>query len=377
MAKAHVDPTSAFGMVSGVVLKHILPITLAATLIYFSTPSEGHSCSQCLQSQWLVSAKPIWRLLLGLGVMRSLNTALNTWAMNNWRVTANDGWVWDQEVAVITGGSGDIGQALVEGLTAKGVRVAVLDIQEPPDRLKNNRRVLFIKCDVSLASEIAEAQESIQRTLGHPSILINNAGIVRTTTILDEPDDHLRKIVGVNLMAHWFTVKAFLPHMLSQNKGHIITVASLASYVALPTSVDYSATKAGALAFHEGLACELKHLYHAPGVMTTIVLPDFVKTQMTKPYWAEVEVAGGLLLTVDQVSDPILKQIFARRGGQIFIPKSRAIVSYIRGWPNWLQEVVRDVIGRKDRALNSESARIHLLGRDLSEKRQITVAHFP
>jgi NAD(P)-dependent dehydrogenase (short-subunit alcohol dehydrogenase family) len=341
----------ALGTISSIALEHILPAVLIAALVY--TPPATLEGSKFLQSQWLVSLKPMLRLFLGLSIIRSLNRALNVWAMNNWRATANEGWVWDQEVAVVTGGSGDIGRALVQGLTAKGVRVAVLDMQEPPHSLQDNEKVVFFKCDITVPAEIAKVGETIQRTLDHPSILINNAGIIRTTTILDETEDHLRRIVGVNLMAHWFTTKVFLPHMLSQNKGHVVTMASLASYVALPTSVDYSATKAGALAFHEGLACEIKHLYKAPGVMTTIVQPDFVKTQMTKAYWAEVEAAGGLLLTVDQVVDPVLRQIFSRRGGQIIVPQSRAVVSFLRGWPNWLQEVVRDVIGRADRALDS------------------------
>jgi NAD(P)-dependent dehydrogenase (short-subunit alcohol dehydrogenase family) len=351
---ASANPTDALGTINSLALKHILPAVLIAALLY--TPPDalkGHAGSEFLQSQWLISAKPALRLFLGLSLLRSLNRALNVWAMNNWRMTANEGWVWDEEVAVVTGGSGDIGRALVEGLTAKGVRVAVLDTQEPSAHIRENKKVIFLKCDVSVPSEIAKAGETIQRTFGHPSILINNAGIIRSTTILDEPEDHLRKIVGVNLMSHWFTAKVFLPHMLARNKGHVVTVSSLASYVALPTSVDYSATKAGALAFHEGLACELKHLYKAPGVMTTIVQPDFVRTQMTRPFWTEVEAAGGLLLTVDQVADPILRQIFSRRGGQIIVPGSRVVVSFLRGWPNWLQEVVRDIIGRADRTLDS------------------------
>ncbi|KAK5625308.1 hypothetical protein RRF57_001024 [Xylaria bambusicola] len=343
-----------FGPIVNGALKHILFSLFVVSLVYYVPKTlEVNPISGFLSPRWLVSGKLILRLLLGLTILRALNNALNAWATNNWCMTTKKDWVWDREVAVVTGGSGDIGQALVEGLVNKGVRVAVLDVHELPGRLKNNENVIFVRCDVSVPTEIAAAHNIIERTFGHPSILINNAGIVRTTTILDEPEDHLRRIVGVNLMAHWFTAKAFLPHMLSQNKGHVVTVASVAAYVALPTSVDYSATKAGALAFHEGLACEIKHLYKAPGVMTTIVLPDFVKTQMTKAYWAEVEAAGGLLLEVDQIVDPILKQIFSRRGGQIFVPKSRAIVSSLRGWPNWLQEIVRDVIGRKDRAVDS------------------------
>ncbi|KAI0164024.1 NAD(P)-binding protein [Xylariaceae sp. FL1272] len=341
----------AAGAIGSIALSHVFfPLLIIALLFAPPSSPHDHSILKQTQVQWLISAKPILRILLGLSVVRSLNRALSVWAMNNWRVTAHEGWDWDNEVAVVTGGSGDIGRALVSGLIARGVRVAVLDMEDPPPALKDNAKVLFVRCNVSSPDEIARAGEEIRQIFGHPSILINNAGVIRTTTILDETEEHLRNIVGVNLMAHWFTAKVFLPHMLTQNKGHVITMASLAAYIALPTSVDYSATKAGALSFHEGLACEIKHLYKAPGVMTTLVQPDFVKTKMTKAYWAEVEAAGGLLLTVDEVVQPALQQIFSRRGGHLIIPKSRAVVSLLRGWPTWLQEIVRDFIGKADRA---------------------------
>ncbi|KAI0470586.1 NAD(P)-binding protein [Xylariaceae sp. FL0804] len=343
-------PARAGRGVSAIALEHVLPAVVLAALALASPPSSQWRL-------WLFSARTALRLGLALSLARSLNGALNAWAANHWRLRANAGWAWDREVAVVTGGAGDIGRALVRGLTARGVRVAVLDLDEPRGPLRdddddddNDERVLFLRCDVSAPSEIAAAADTVRRVFGPPSILVNNAGLIRTNTILDASEDHLRRVVGVNLMAHWFTARAFLPHMVRQNKGHVVTMASLAAYVALPTSVDYSATKAGALAFHEGLACELKHLYRAPGVMTTVVLPDFVRTRMTERYWAEVEAAGGLLLTVDQVVEPVLAQIFARRGGQIIIPRFQSVVSLLRGLPNWLQELVRDIIGRADRA---------------------------
>jgi short-subunit dehydrogenase len=89
--------------------------------------------------------------------------------------------------------------------------------------------------------------------MGAPSILINNAGIAHAHTILDTSDEYLRKIFDVNLLSNWYTVKAFLPDMITKNKGHIITIASTASYAGVGGMVDYTATKAGVLAFHEGM----------------------------------------------------------------------------------------------------------------------------
>lgn len=58
--------------------------------------------------------------------------------------------------------------------------------------------------------------------------------------------------MDVNLLSHWYTVQAFLPSMVESNKGHIIAIASAASFLGVGGLVDYSATKAAVLAFHEG-----------------------------------------------------------------------------------------------------------------------------
>jgi short-subunit dehydrogenase len=64
--------------------------------------------------------------------------------------------------------------------------------------------------------------------------------------------DWLRKIFDVNVLSNWYTIKAFLPDMITKNKGHIVTVASIASFISVAGMVDYCSTKAGVLAFHEG-----------------------------------------------------------------------------------------------------------------------------
>lgn len=63
-------------------------------------------------------------------------------------------------------------------------------------------------------------------------------------------------------------VKEFLPSMIRDNHGHVITVASMASFVTVGEMVDYACTKASALAFHEGLGQELRYWYKAPKVRT-------------------------------------------------------------------------------------------------------------
>jgi short-subunit dehydrogenase len=86
---------------------------------------------------------------------------------------------------------------------------------------------------------------------------------------MGESDAMLDKTFQVNTVAHSYLTREFLPHMVKQNHGHVVTIASMASFAAIANNVAYSCTKASALAFNEGLAQELKHRYNAPKVRTT------------------------------------------------------------------------------------------------------------
>jgi NAD(P)-dependent dehydrogenase (short-subunit alcohol dehydrogenase family) len=281
-----------------------------------------------------------------LSVVLQLNRTLNMMAANSWRLTASKGWDWPNEIAVVTGGSSGIGKDITEKLAALGVRVAVLDIQDLPKTMANDSRIRFFECDVTSPESLAAAADGVRQEFGHPSILINNAGITSPDPILKMAPSFLRKIFSVNCISHWLTVQQFLPHMIQMNKGHVVTIASIASFVALPTGADYSASKAAALAFHESLTCELKHIYKAPNVLTTVVHPNFVRTPLIAGVADQLEKAGVRMLTTEQVADPIVAQLMSRRGGQLIIPSFATPISGIRGWPTWLQELIRDTLGR-------------------------------
>lgn len=100
-------------------------------------------------------------------------------------------------------------------------------------------------------------------------MLINNAGIVLFKNILDESDDERRRIFDVNIFAHFTLVQELLPGMIAKNHGHIVTVASMASFYTQAQNVSYACTKSAAMAFHEGVAQELRARYGANKVRTT------------------------------------------------------------------------------------------------------------
>jgi len=286
------------------------------------------------------------RVIVTLGVVRIVNQFLNTMASNSWRIFQARGWNWPDEIAVVTGGSSGIGNCIVERLAALGVRVAVLDVQPLPKAMVGDALIRYYQCDVTSSESVAAAATAVRREMGHPTILINNAGVAQPMPILKTDEAFLRRIMGVNLMALWFTTQQFLPHMIQRDKGHVVTVASIASFVALATAADYSATKAGALAFHESLASEIKHQYKAPNVLTSIIHPNFVRTPLLSDFSGRLERAGVRMLTSDVVADAVIAQIKGKRGGQLVVPRSATGISGIRGWPTWLQEILRDTIAR-------------------------------
>ena len=202
--------------------------------------------------------------------------------------------------------------------------------------------IRYYKCDITSRDEIHTAAEAIRSDLGSPSILINNAGIGNAFTILEIPPDSLRKLFDINLLSHWYTVKEFLPDMLAKKKGHIMGVASLASFVALAGAVDYSCTKAGLLAFHEGLTQELKHRYQCPQIKTSIVHPNWTRSAITSHPAVEAGLKriGAKMLEPEDVADAMVKQLLAARSGQLVL--GPGLSSRVRALPVWLQELVRD-----------------------------------
>ncbi|ATY67361.1 dehydrogenase reductase SDR family member 8 [Cordyceps militaris] len=282
------------------------------------------------------------KVVFGWGLVKSANAALNAAAANGWRFTAAAGWDWPSEVAVVTGGCSGIGRNVVEQLTARGVRCAILDVQPLPKALEGHRHVRYYRCDVTDPASVTEAADAVRAELGHPSILVNNAGITVPKSILEIPPATLNKVFAVNTISHWYLVQAFVPHMVEVNKGHVVTVASMASFVALAKGADYSATKAAALAFHESLNSELRNTHGTTGVLTTVVHPNFVATPLVAKFSHELEKGGIRLLTSDDVARQLTDQVFARRGAQIFITGFRSL-------PAWIQFPVRNMIANSSK----------------------------
>ncbi|EGX92136.1 dehydrogenase/reductase SDR family member 8 precursor [Cordyceps militaris CM01] len=264
------------------------------------------------------------------GLLRTIVNYLSDKTRNNW---VKDRYDWSREIVLITGGAAGIGAQMVKLFDELAIKVVVLDIQ--PMAFATSSRVHHYKCDLRSPASVQEVAERVRSEVGAPTILINNAGVARGKTILESEPGDVRFTFDVNALCHYWLAKAFLPSMIERNHGMVVTIASAASWVTAPALVDYAASKAAAMAFHEGLSAELVTRYHAPKVRTVIVHPGHVKT----PLFQGFDQGNAFLmpsLEVDTVAEGIVKQVLTGRSGNVILPETGAIAALMRVLPDWL-----------------------------------------
>lgn len=128
--------------------------------------------------------------------------------------------------------------------------------------------------------------------------------------------------------------------MVEQNHGMVVTVASLAGYLPAPNMVDYAASKAAAIAFHEGLASELATLYKAPKVRTVLMCQGYTRTALFKGF-------GTPSLHVETVAEEIVRAVLGGRSRHLLLPENMWLsVAKMRGWPLWMQYGARKGLDR-------------------------------
>ena len=204
--------------------------------------------------------------------------------------------------------------------------------------------ILWIKTDVTKREAIAAANKKIVETFGEPpSLVVSCAGIAIGGPLLSVPAEKVLKTIEINSIANIHLAQEFVPHMVQHNHGHYVTVASSASYFTPPNLSAYCMSKAASLAFHEELRTELRVLYKAPRVRTSIVTPTKVHTHLgdtmkdndsrflnptLEPIQAALAVVEGINSGLSHsISQPVSSQL---------LPPIRALPDWYRAFIEWL-----------------------------------------
>ncbi|GAA2754014.1 3-oxoacyl-ACP reductase FabG [Amnibacterium kyonggiense] len=188
-----------------------------------------------------------------------------------------------RRIAIVTGGARGIGAAIAKRLAAQERAVAVLDLDEAAtaDTVEAIRaaggEALGIGADVSRAEDVAAAVARVADELGAPTILVNNAGILRDNLIFKMTDADWDAVVAVHLRGAFLMSRAVQTHQVEARWGRIVSLSST-SALGNRGQANYAAVKAGLQGFTKTLAIELGRY----GVTANAIAPGFIATDMLR-----------------------------------------------------------------------------------------------
>jgi 3-oxoacyl-[acyl-carrier protein] reductase len=190
----------------------------------------------------------------------------------------------NNDVALVTGASRGIGNAIALALAGAGARVvgtstspegaAKLTAQLASHGYNGHGAVLDVGDAASIEALIAQLDAAGEM----PTILVNNAAITRDNLLLRMKPDDWDQVIATNLTSVFRLSKACLRRMMKERHGRIINLTSIVGLTGNPGQVNYSAAKAGLLGFTKSLAKEIA----SRGITVNAVAPGFIDTDMTR-----------------------------------------------------------------------------------------------
>ncbi len=180
---------------------------------------------------------------------------------------------------IITGATGGIGNSLVKKFTERGSKVLATGTKEDKlDKLKKEFSDVYIeKFNLGEHKNIESFIDNASNKLGGLDILINNAGINLDNISIRLTEENWKKVLDINLTSTFLMCKFAIKKMLKNKSGKIINITSIVGHTGNLGQSNYSASKAGIVAFSKSLAIE----YAKKNININCVSPGFIKTEMT------------------------------------------------------------------------------------------------
>ncbi|KAM9574856.1 epidermal retinol dehydrogenase 2-like [Guaruba guarouba] len=194
------------------------------------------------------------------------------------------------EIVLITGSANGVGRQVALNFAPLGATLVLWDIDDEGNKetcrlaQKNGaKRVFAYHCDCSNREEVYEQADKVRKEVGDVTVLINNGGVLLGKKFCDIPDADFEKTLRVNFLSQVWTCKAFLPAMMTCNRGYLVSTASAAGLLGVYRMSDYAGSKYAVIGMMEALASEL---YHAGkhGIKTTVICPSFINTELTEDF---------------------------------------------------------------------------------------------
>lgn len=226
-------------------------------------------------------------------------------------------------LALVTGGSSGIGEAIAYHLASEEKQVIIADIKPPS---KESEYFIFFKCDVTKGEEVDALFQKVIKKYGIPNALILNAGMGIHEKLLEGDPDKWKEVLDLNLMGALRMIRAFVPPMYSQKQGHVVFISSVSANKVYSYGGVYSASKAALDMIAETLRIET-----LPHIKVTVVAAGMVKTQFFEKrgggdplqekgaeYLSAESIAADVSYAINKKSPASINNITVRPEGQIF-----------------------------------------------------------
>lgn len=216
--------------------------------------------------------------------------------------------IFENKVAIVTGGSFGIGRATAILFARKGAKVVIADYVEDNETLNAIKAAggtaSFIKCDVSKEEDVKRLVSETVSKYGRLDFAFNNAGIEGLTAPTHECTvENWNRVLSINLTGVWLCMKYEIPEMLKQGKGAIVNTSSVAGLVAFPGIPAYVVSKHGMVGLTKNAAMEYAKL----GIRVNAVCPGVIKTPMIDRFTGknkEVEKAFSNQEPIGRLGEP-------------------------------------------------------------------------
>lgn len=200
-------------------------------------------------------------------------------------------------IALITGSSRGIGQAIATGLARSGATVVLNGLD--PDRLDRARSSLAAEgfavhayaFDVTQPEAVESAIERIEAEVGPIMILVNNAGVQHREPLLDVALEDWQRVLTTNLTSAFLVGRAAARRMIPRGTGKIVNVCSVQTELARPTIAAYTAAKGGLRNLTRAMTAE----WAGSGLQINGLAPGYIHTEMTQPLVDDAEFNGWIL----------------------------------------------------------------------------------
>jgi short-subunit dehydrogenase len=180
--------------------------------------------------------------------------------------------------ALLTGAAGGLGRHIAHALGERGVRLVVSGRHEEPllelcgELKERGVHAVAVLADLTDVGETDELVSQTEAEIGPLDLLVNNAGVELPSAFPSFTDEELEMVVRLNLLAPMVLTRHALPGMLARDRGHIVTISSLAGRAGNSYNVAYATTKAGLVGFSRSLRAELA----SSAVGASVICPGFV-----------------------------------------------------------------------------------------------------